>query len=263
MSFTSLCKIGKPLKFRHLSVRNLVPDPKVSQKMPTAGADPGPNIEIHLATEDDAAELFAICSEAFGSEDPAWKAYYPLHWTPEGRKAGSERFSSAMQEDHHAVYHKAVDVTCGTIVAFSIWTVYNARPLQYPPDLPSPDYWPNALEAEYGHAIMLDLMRKRHDHIKSVANSIVHLNTLAVLPAYQRRGIATRLMEWGVDMADQLGFPCFVEATPAGRPLYQRCGFVIEEEVLPVMPTKFADREPCRYTFMTRRRPTTSQAATA
>lgn len=215
-------------------------------------AEEQPAIEVRLATGEDAAELFAICSIAFGSNDPAWKAYYPQHWASKGRKAGAERFLSAMQEDTHAVYHKAIDFTSGAIVGFSIWTVYNARPLQHPPDLPSPDYWPNALEAEYGHAIMLDLMQKRHDHIKSVANNVVHLNTLAILPAYQRRGIATKLMSWGVQMADQLGFPCFVEATPSGRPLYERHGFVLQEEVTPVMPDKFAEREPCRYAFMTR-----------
>ena len=213
------------------------------------------NIAIRLATEEDAGELFAVCSAAFGPDDPAWRAYYPRHWTAEGRKAGTERFLSAIKGDHHAVYHKALDVTSGAIVGFSIWTAYDARPLQHPPVLPSPDYWPNALEAEYGHAIMIDLMQKRHDHIESVANSVVHLNTLAVLPAHQRKGIATRLMNWGVETADQLGFPCFVEASPAGRPLYERHGFVFEQEITLVLPAQFVAREPCRYSFMTRPSP--------
>ena len=33
------------------------------------------------------------------------------------------------------------------------------------------------------------------------------------------------LIQWGTDLADGAGIPCYVEASPAGYGLYQKMGF--------------------------------------
>ena len=33
------------------------------------------------------------------------------------------------------------------------------------------------------------------------------------------------LVKWGVDKAKQDGIPAFIEASAAGKPLYEKCGF--------------------------------------
>ncbi|KAL3477637.1 acyl-CoA N-acyltransferase [Aspergillus californicus] len=51
------------------------------------------------------------------------------------------------------------------------------------------------------------------------------LDALYVHPDYQRRGVARGLLEWGIAEAERLGLPVYLEATVAGRPVYERSGF--------------------------------------
>ncbi len=51
------------------------------------------------------------------------------------------------------------------------------------------------------------------------------LSTLCTDPKHQRRGAGTMLIHWGCDIAQKHGVPSFLEATPAGLPVYQKAGF--------------------------------------
>jgi len=51
------------------------------------------------------------------------------------------------------------------------------------------------------------------------------LNVLAVDPKYHRKGIGAIHLKWGLDQADELGLPAFLEASPYGQPLYAKWGF--------------------------------------
>ncbi|KAK0119291.1 hypothetical protein ONS95_008138 [Cadophora gregata] len=53
----------------------------------------------------------------------------------------------------------------------------------------------------------------------------LHLALLMTDPRYQRRGIGTALLEWGHEMADREGVPCFLIASPVGHPLYAHVGW--------------------------------------
>ncbi len=60
---------------------------------------------------------------------------------------------------------------------------------------------------------------------------------LDTLPNHQRRGAGSMLLEWGTREADQAGLFCYLEASPAGYPLYQRYGFLdINEMVVDFSP---------------------------
>ncbi len=80
----------------------------------------------------------------------------------------------------------------------------------------------------------------------------VYLRRIAVLPTHQRRGIASRLLQWGVDVADQGKMVCYLNARPAGRPLYDKVGWkalgemdwsVPGLEVAPLVPMMRARRD--------------------
>ncbi len=45
---------------------------------------------------------------------------------------------------------------------------------------------------------------------------------LAVHPDYQRRGFGQKLLDWGLDQADELQVPCWVDASPDGLALYEK-----------------------------------------
>jgi ribosomal protein S18 acetylase RimI-like enzyme len=51
-------------------------------------------------------------------------------------------------------------------------------------------------------------------------------------PAYRGRGIGTKLLARCVEHLDQAGVPCIkLDATPLGKPLYEKLGFVTEYEL--------------------------------
>ncbi|GKT51917.1 uncharacterized protein ColSpa_12098 [Colletotrichum spaethianum] len=56
------------------------------------------------------------------------------------------------------------------------------------------------------------------------------LDTLVTHPDYQRRGAGSMLLEWGCGLADENGVAAYVDASKAGKGLYERFGFVDKSE---------------------------------
>ncbi|KAK8038803.1 Acyl-CoA N-acyltransferase [Apiospora rasikravindrae] len=76
----------------------------------------------------------------------------------------------------------------------------------------------------------------------------VYCRTMAVEPKYQRKGVGTLLLNWGIDVAERLGVPIYLEATIPGRNFYKRFGFQIPEFVIHKAATVRRDRDdivPC------------------
>ena len=46
------------------------------------------------------------------------------------------------------------------------------------------------------------------------------------LPAHRRRGAGSLMLKWGIDKADELNYDAYMEATPYGRQLYTKFGFI-------------------------------------
>ncbi|KAM7185081.1 hypothetical protein V8F20_011946 [Naviculisporaceae sp. PSN 640] len=60
--------------------------------------------------------------------------------------------------------------------------------------------------------------------------AIFTLDTCAVDPAFQRRGVAGKLVAWGLEEAQRRGgLECTTEASPMGRVVYKRMGFRAEK----------------------------------
>jgi GNAT superfamily N-acetyltransferase len=55
---------------------------------------------------------------------------------------------------------------------------------------------------------------------------------LGTHPAHQRRGAADLQLRWATEVADKKGVACWVEASPASVPLYEKHGFVFKGEVV-------------------------------
>lgn len=47
-----------------------------------------------------------------------------------------------------------------------------------------------------------------------------------VTPSEQRQGLATQLLIWAIDRCEVLGLTAGLDATPAGRPVYEKLGFL-------------------------------------
>ncbi|PGH09798.1 hypothetical protein GX51_00485 [Blastomyces parvus] len=63
------------------------------------------------------------------------------------------------------------------------------------------------------------------------------LELIATSPGFERQGYASRLLKWGIEKADAENARIFLEATPAGLPLYERLGW----RTVDVIRVKLAD----------------------
>ena len=63
------------------------------------------------------------------------------------------------------------------------------------------------------------------------------LQMLAIHPNHQRKGLGSRLIRLGLEEADRLGARTYIEASPAGLPVYLRYGWrPVEEKLLDLRP---------------------------
>lgn len=51
------------------------------------------------------------------------------------------------------------------------------------------------------------------------------LNILFTHPEHRGKGVASLVMEWGLERADELGLETYIEATDVGKPVYEKFGF--------------------------------------
>lgn len=50
-------------------------------------------------------------------------------------------------------------------------------------------------------------------------------------PAHRRKGVASILLKWGADKADELGLEAFVESTEVARTTYEKFGFYVIDDL--------------------------------
>jgi GNAT superfamily N-acetyltransferase len=73
--------------------------------------------------------------------------------------------------------------------------------------------------------VALEKRRMRH------APTAHHLQLLGTLPTHQGQGIGSQLIKTGLQRADELNLPCYLESSnPQNVPFYKRHGFAVVEE---------------------------------
>lgn len=56
---------------------------------------------------------------------------------------------------------------------------------------------------------------------------------LGVHPSQQGRGLASKLLKWGLSRADAEGVETYLSASPEGKPMYEKKGFRVVESFSP------------------------------
>jgi len=126
-------------------------------------------------------------------------------------------------------YFKVVDTDTGKIASFSKWR-YPHAPLAEEEDelsdIPPPEGANLELfKAHFGRAG--EMQRK---YIELDKNYFLH--ALATLPEYERRGLGSLLLKHGMALADADGAKTYLEASPAGFPLYRRLGWTQIDQIV-------------------------------
>ncbi|KAA8648889.1 hypothetical protein EYZ11_006053 [Aspergillus tanneri] len=182
---------------------------------------------------------------AFPSMDPA--RTYPL------------KFARCLQKldsmDEHVF--TAVDSTTGRIIGWSRWTIPGSADARVPLSEEAkmkitqiesviPEGTNRALYDDF--FTTLKETRALNMEIDDIA-----LDYIATSSEYQRKGVATKLLQWGMDYADENDVRIYLEATPEGYPLYRKYGWrKVEDIVLDFEP--FGGKGTATYIVMTRER---------
>ncbi|OCK76730.1 putative GNAT family acetyltransferase [Lepidopterella palustris CBS 459.81] len=201
---------------------------------------------------DDFTQIYHCISEAFGRQikDSIWIAMNSNWNSSEGQREGAskllERWQSATKnkEGHpNTVILKATlpDPQDGfklKIVGAAIWTQasfvdgYGDPPTDNPADLAALTPTERRFASQMYRSLWKRCVSLAREKAKSDSPAMFTLDTCAVDPAFQRRGVAGKLVAWGLEEAKRRGgLECTTEASPMGRVVYKRLGFGAEETI--------------------------------
>ncbi|CZR59730.1 uncharacterized protein PAC_09624 [Phialocephala subalpina] len=187
-------------------------------------------LSISLAAEEDASAIASLTTVAFAACDAA----YPLIWgsAQEGTHdmiAEKGLFTPVQKEGR--ITFKAVDDASGKIVGFVTWIMPKEKVVVSQaglgqkgiglPDLPgvNMELWGEKVAGP----------RQFHDRDVDESKDM-HLSFFFVHPDYQRRGIGSKLLEWGKQKGDELGAKIWLTSTPQARVAYEKNGWKVVEK---------------------------------
>lgn len=196
----------------------------------------------------DLPQAFHIISEAFGrqAKDAVWLVLNPTWDTPSGQNHGTAKLTKKLENitknkdgKPNTILLKATlpDENNGgierRIVGFAIWQ--QASFVDGHGDPPSDDLGSSLDgleegEKRFAQQMFRSLWQRRIAYARekegTVSPAIFVLDMCVVDPGFQRRGIAGKLVEWGLAEAKARGgLECTTEGSSMGREVYRRLGF--------------------------------------
>lgn len=202
-----------------------------------------------VETEKDLYQANYCVSEAFGrqAKDAVWKLMNPGWDTEVGQALNAQNLikrwksiTSNKDGKPHTIFLKATAPDPKKdgerrVVGLAIWTQ-----LSYVEGYGDP-FKGDMTEAlgsledtdkRFADQMFRSLWKRRIEYIQQVSESgrdppaIFVLDLCAVDPAFQRRGIAGKLVQWGLEEAKQRGnLECTTEGSAMGRAVYKKLGF--------------------------------------
>ncbi|GIJ90622.1 hypothetical protein Asppvi_009583 [Aspergillus pseudoviridinutans] len=185
------------------------------------------SFELLPANPTDSPALTTVFLSAFSN--PFNQRLFPH--TPDVTAYWTTQFTSFINNPHKTVL-KIIDSADGAIVAFAVWQL----PAQSPPEDSLEKHSHSGDEHHYPASSDSELCRVFFTGMKEMRGRIMgrrphyYLEMLGTSPAYHGRGLASRLLRWGLERADEVGLETYLSASPSGRPLYEKYRFRLVEE---------------------------------
>ncbi|KAL9487978.1 hypothetical protein ACSS6W_000255 [Trichoderma asperelloides] len=150
----------------------------------------------------------------------------PIHqrFAPRGTKSAYDFWYTSLEaemrdETNHFLSVWDDSTTPETFVGFAKWIVPGAHPEPLPPV----EAWPSDGDQEFSSFFFGRLNDMHHEAMGERPHW--YLELLAVKPQFQGKGAASLMLKYGVEKADEDKVECFLDASPAGQPIYERYGF--------------------------------------
>ncbi|KXS95216.1 hypothetical protein AC578_6935 [Pseudocercospora eumusae] len=173
------------------------------------------------ARADDLGEIVALMYESFSSLPQVAKLLMGCKSAADFPKL-VDLYTKSLEQDPTDLWTKVVDVHTGAIAAASNWKLYLRSARSQPRPLDEPPPWLEGEEAALSMAMLEPLNGPR---IAMNQDPFLHLHICFTSPAYRRRGLASKMVQWGCDLADLLSLPGWIEASMEGSLLYKQHGF--------------------------------------
>lgn len=225
-------------------------------------------VRIELIKDENEMKDYFLCQyETFGmqTKDGFWASMNPNFETEEGRERSIEGVKKRFQKSsaHNGVGHswflKAIvkDLETGkeTIGGIATWTEMmqsrNPVPTEFDQTILKKMYPENEKEQRFAQQMFQSFVKRRGELVKEAGKegrSVMVLDICVVRPNFQRRGLASLLVKWGLRKAEELGqdgqsIECITEASSMGKPVYLKLGFQPEMELEFKVDEEFKDRQ--------------------
>ncbi|KAI0866738.1 acyl-CoA N-acyltransferase [Xylaria cubensis] len=192
-------------------------------------------MSLKLQDIDTSVDFPAIARCMFESYEepnqPLIQLWFPIHGNgPEAReesiREAADRLKRWHNEDPTSSWHKIIDEKTGRVAGGALWSIYNENPFSNhkPPQAP---WFPDDSSREYAEQALMTHVTPR---TRYACRAHVYLFIIFTHPDYRRQGVGQQVMDWGKAKADELGLEFFLDATEAGRPLYEVNGFIPIQE---------------------------------
>ncbi|KAI1424923.1 acyl-CoA N-acyltransferase [Xylaria sp. FL1777] len=171
-------------------------------------------------------------------EDPPQSFVYmffqPMHGTGAvSREAAIEEAAARLKlwhtSDPSSRWQKVVDTETGKVVGGAAWNIYTTNPFEELHELHDMEvtWYPGDTSRTYVEKALENYGMPRY---RAAQRPHLYLFNIFTHPEYRRRGVGQQIMDWGMKQADALELELFLDATPHGKPLYEKNGFICIEE---------------------------------
>ncbi|KAF2242637.1 hypothetical protein BU26DRAFT_534674 [Trematosphaeria pertusa] len=208
-------------------------------------------LELHPVVESDFPDFVRIQVAAFNNGMTAYLVPRPV--SEDWIEKSVDKHIKCFRAEPDCRFLKVIDTEqSGRMIAVAKWRINEKERTeeQIQPMLPVPG------EEQEGNPAAQDFMwylnRVRREFMGTKPFYFLHL--LVTHPEHQRRGAGAMLVRWGIEQADKVQLPSFLEATEVGRPLYASLGFNgVHEEIFDL--SKYGSQGRDRSTVMIRHPP--------
>ncbi|KAJ5781199.1 Acyl-CoA N-acyltransferase [Penicillium paradoxum] len=181
------------------------------------------SLDVHPASPSDASELTQLFYATFVG--PVNETMFPR--TPDVTEWWEYHFhrdiTRSLAGEIPEIFFKVTEGSKdGKIVAFAKWK----RPVSADRDQhekKEPMVWPVSSDKKLCDHFVYGMEEQHHELMGERPH--YYLDMLGVHPAYNGKGLGTRLLKWGIERADAQGVETYLSASPAGKPLYEKYGF--------------------------------------
>ncbi|KAI0886765.1 uncharacterized protein GGS22DRAFT_117296 [Annulohypoxylon maeteangense] len=120
------------------------------------------------------------------------------------------------------------DEATGEVIGGTQWNIHKTNPFAVE-RTPLTAYWlPEGTMKQIGDQLMLAWESKRPTF---ASKPHLLIEFCFVHSAHRRQGAAKMMLEWGTKKADELGLEAIVESTESARPVYEKSGFYVIDDL--------------------------------